>query len=351
MSIDDALPALDELASATALEHHCPSISWGIVADGRLTHARSVGSLDDGRAPTAQTVYRIASMTKSFTAAAVLALRDDGTLALDDPIVDHAPELAVIASRSPGAATIRIRDLLSMSAGIATDDAWADRHLNITDAELDAAIAGGLLFAGEPGSSYEYSNLGYGLIGRVVKRASGQRVQDVISERFLSPLGMTRSTWVQPHHDDWARPYDERDGAATAEPMPLGDGEIAPMGGIWTTVTDLATWMSWLDDAHDVAGSDKLLSRASRREMQQMHRYIGMVEFAGRTIGAGYGFGLRVRDDPRIGRVVTHSGGVPGYGSPLPRGFRRSAPERDGLRTHNITQRERVVDFGHLPLW
>lgn len=317
MSLNDALPALNELVATTATEHHCPSISWGVVADGQLVHADAFGTLDDGRAPTEQTVYRIASMTKCFTAAAVLTLRDEGVLSLDDPIVDHAPELAVVQAGLPGSAAIRIRDLLSMSAGIATDDPWADRHLDITDDQLDAAIAGGLLFAGPPGDTYEYSNLGYGLIGRVVKRATGRRVQDLIAERLLQPLGMSRSTLLKPDHDDWARPYDERDGAAIADDEPLGDGEIAPMGGIWTTVADLATWITWLDDAHQPDASDDVLSRASRREMQHMHRYIGMVQFAGRTIGAGYGFGLRVRDDPRIGYVMTHSGGLPGYGSTM----------------------------------
>jgi CubicO group peptidase (beta-lactamase class C family) len=319
----DALPsfllqAIADKVAATATEHHCPTIAWGIVVDGHLAHSGSTGTLPDGREPSEHTVYRIASMTKSFTAAAVLSLRDEGVLGLDDQIVRHAPELNVVAPAVTDAPAIRVRDLLSMSAGMATDDAWADRHLDITDDELDAAIASGVLFTGTPGDTYEYSNLGYGLLGRVVKRASGRRVQDLISERLLGPLEMSRSTWVMPDHDDWARPFAERDGHAVADhDEPLGDGEIAPMGGIWTTVSDLARWIMWLDDAHPARSTVDMgpLCRASRREMQQMHRYIGMVEFAGRTIAAGYGLGLRVRDDPRLGRVITHSGGVPGYGS------------------------------------
>jgi CubicO group peptidase (beta-lactamase class C family) len=324
VSLRDALPAIDQLVADTAAEHHCPSIVWGLVVDGELAHVGSTGTVGDEadgtlRAPTEHTVYRIASMTKSFTAAAVLSLRDDGVLSLDDPIVRHAPELAVVAPSNDDAAPIRIRDLLSMAAGIATDDAWADRHLDITDDELDAALAGGILFAGQPGDTYEYSNLGYGLIGRIVKRATGQRVQDLISERFLGPLGMDRSTWVMPDHDDWARPFAEVDGRAVADDLPLGDGEIAPMGGIWTTLTDLSTWVAWLDDAFPARSGDDSgpLSRASRRELQQVHRYIGLAAVGERQIGTGYGYGLRVRDDARIGRVVTHSGGVPGYGSTM----------------------------------
>ena len=315
----DALPVIADKVSTTAAEHHCPTIAWGLVADGQLVHTGSTGTLHNGREPSAHTVYRIASMTKSFTAAAVLSLRDEGVLSLDDPIIDHAPEFAVVVPPHSDAAPIRIRDLLSMSAGMATDDAWADRHLDITDGELDDALAAGVLSVGAPGNTYEYSNLGYGMLGRVVKRATGCRVQDLISERLLGPLGMANSTWVQPAHDEWARPFAELDGHAVPDDQPLGDGEIAPMGGIWTTLTDLAAWVNWLDDAHPSRSDDDTgpLRRASRREMQQMHRYIGMVNFAGRTIAAGYGLGLRVRDDPRLGRIITHSGGVPGYGSTM----------------------------------
>lgn len=317
MTLDHALPALDELVSTTAADNHCPSVVWGIVADGRLAHVGAAGSLHDGTAPTDRTVYRIASMTKSFTAAAILTLRDEGIMSLDDAIVDHAPELAAVASIEPGAATIRIRDLLSMSAGFATDDAWADRHLDITDDELDHAISAGLLFAGRPGDTYEYSNLGFGLLGRVVQRATGRRVQDLISERLVAPLGMVGTTWVQPQHDDWARPFCQIDDLAVADGPPLGDGGLGPMGGLWTTLADLARWVAWLDDAHRVEGSDDVLSRASRREMQQMHRFGGLEEHAGRTIAAGYGFGLDVHDDQRIGRSISHGGGLPGYGSTM----------------------------------
>lgn len=320
MSLDEALPAIDQLVADTAAVHHCPSIVWGLVVDGELAHLGSTGTVGADstvRAPTAHTVYRIASMTKSFTAAAVLSLRDEGVLSLDDPIVRHAPELAVVRPPNDDAAPIRIGDLLSMSSGLATDDAWADRHLDITDDELDAVLDAGTLFAGQPGGTYEYSNLGYGLLGRVVKRATGRRVQDLISERFLAPLGMRRSTWVMPDHDDWARPFAEVDGRAVPDDAPLGDGEIAPMGGIWTNVADLAIWVAWLDDAFPARSGDDTgpLCRASRRELQQVHRYIGLTSVGDRQIGSGYGYGLRVRDDPRIGRMITHSGGVPGYGS------------------------------------
>ena len=313
----ECLADLQRIAEEAAAESFCPSISWGVVADGELVHHGAVGALDDGAAPTARSVYRIASMTKSFTAATVLALRDEGVWSLDDAIQQHAPELTTVAGPA-GSAPVTLRQLLSMASGLATDDAWADRHLDIAPHEIDRIYAGGPTFAHLPDATYEYSNLGYAMIGRAVERATGKRVQQHISDRFLGPLAMNDTTWVQPPHDNWARPYRTQDEQIIRDqPDPIGDGDMAPMGGLWTTVVDLATWIAWFDaansapDAPDVIG----LSTASRREMQRIHTYIGVRTVADRTCPAGYGFGLNVRDDPTLGTIIAHAGGLPGYGS------------------------------------
>jgi CubicO group peptidase (beta-lactamase class C family) len=156
------------------------------------------------------------------------------------------------------------------------------------------------------------------MIGRAVERATGTRVQQHITERFLRPLGMDDTDWVRPDHDHWARPHRWRDGELIRDwPTPLGDGEIAPMGGLWTTVADLASWVAWLDSANSTPDQPDAigLSAASRREMQRIHTYVGVTALAGRSCPAGYGFGLNLRDDPTLGTVVAHAGGLPGYGS------------------------------------
>lgn len=309
--------ALRHLVDITAVEHHCPTIAWGLVRDGALSDSGGVGVLHDGSTPDQHTVYRIASMTKSFTAAAVLALRDEGVVALDLPVAEYAPELAPV--RGPeGAPAITLRHLLSMTSGLPTDDPWADRHLDMSIDEVDEIYRAGALFAFQPNDSYEYSNLGFAMIGRCVRRATGRSVQAHITERFLLPLGLHDTSWTEPEHDRWARPFRWQDGAhVTDEPHPIGDGEIAPMGGLWTTVHDLAQWVSWLDSANstpyqpDAVG----LSASSRREMQRWHTYIGVSDVAGGRFPSGYGFGLRMLDHTDLGPVVAHSGGVPGYGS------------------------------------
>lgn len=284
-----------DLVAAAAAEELCPTIAWGVVQHGQLTDGEHT-----------DLVFRIASMTKSFTVAAVLSLRDEGVWRLDDPVARYAPELATV--RGPeGSPPITLHHLMSMSSGLATDDAWADRHLDISADDIDRIYAAGPTFACRPGEAYEYSNLGFAMLGRAVLRATGRRVQDIVSERFLRPLGMDDTTWVQPAHDRWARPHRVEDGRSVPDPDPLlGDGEIAPMGGLWTTVADLAKWVTWLD----ADGGP-----AYRRDMQRIHTYQGVVEMAGHSSPMGYGYGLNIRDDAVLGPVVAHSGGLPGYGS------------------------------------
>src|SRR5262245_12327402 len=157
--LEEARADLQALAEHYAATHHSPALAWGVMLDGRLALSGASGELDDGSVPTTRSVFRIASMTKSFTAATVLRLRDDGVLALDDPV----PELAGIRATADSPA-LTLRHLLSMQAGFTADDRWADRHLDIGPDEFDALLAAGPLFAVPTGTGFEYTNLGYGVI-------------------------------------------------------------------------------------------------------------------------------------------------------------------------------------------
>ena len=309
------------LAAATVDRHPCPGVAWGVVRDGELVAHGGEGVIDVGtdEPPTCDTVYRIASMTKSFTCAAVLSLRDEGAVELDRPVAEAVPALAAL--RGPeGSPRITLRHLMSMSAGMATDDPWADRHLDIDVDGLHAVVDAGVDFAIRTGDDFEYSNLGFGIIGRVIAEITGTRIREHVDERLLRPLGMTSTTWVQPSGRRWARPHRRVSRALVADGLdPLGDGEIAPMGGLWTTVSDLARWVAWLDAANlatpPVHGADRWLAASSRREMQRIHNYSGHRTVAGRSVATGYGFGIRTFDDPTMGLSVGHAGGLPGYGS------------------------------------
>lgn len=304
---------IDRFVADHAVQHRCPSIAWGLLLGGRLVATGSTGSVH-GAAPSSRTVYRIASMTKSFSAAAVLALRDEGFVVLDRPIADDAPELASVLAPTSDSPPVTVRHLLTMAAGLATDDPWADRHLDLDDAGFDSVVRGGLRFNRVTGPGFDYSNFGFALLGRVVHRITGERLQDHVTRRLLGPLGLRRTTWVRPDHGDWAPPV--RDDGDDEVPSP-GDGTIAPMGGLWSTVDDIATWMAWLADAFPARdGADgPPLRRSSRREMQTPATYVGHRSVRGTPVPTSYGYGIRILDDPRHGIVLGHSGGLPGYGS------------------------------------
>ena len=275
-----------------------------------------------GRNAAPDTVFRIASMTKSFTAAAVLALRDEGVLNLHAPVAAYAPELAALVGPGMDPTPITLRHLLTMSSGLATDDPWADRHLDATDDELDEWITRGLRFAYPTGTAFEYSNLGYALIGRVVHRVTGIRLQEHVRECFLAPLAMDHTGWSVgelPGDSDVTQGMHLVDGIQVPTP-PMGDGVIAPMGGLWSCVGDLGRWMAFLSSAFTLSPLPGVLSASSRREMQQLHRgapvrRLTAADGSQRIAEGGYAIGLTTYADDHLGRVVTHSGGLPGYGS------------------------------------
>ena len=303
-----------------------PALAYGVVADGGLVHARGLGERwVDGPAPDELTVFRIASMTKSFTAAAVLLLRDEGALRLEDPVETYVPELAGLCALA-GSAPVTIRQLLTMTAGFPTDDPWGDRLQGQPLAEFVEFLGGGVSLAWVPGTRFEYSNLGYAILGRVIAAASGQDYVEFVQTRLLQPLGMTATGFGpgQFRPDQLARGYRGKAGAWQEVAM-APTGAFAPMGGLFSCVSDLALWVSGFlaaflpEDAK--APGPHPLPISSLREMQSAQAAIPPAAFIRAPGGlAGgeppnYGFGLFIEEDPVYGVVVQHSGGYPGFGS------------------------------------
>jgi CubicO group peptidase (beta-lactamase class C family) len=322
-AISDAARAdVDRLVDEFRERHRIPGIAYGIVASGHLVHSGGIGRLaaDASGRPDQDSRSRICSMSKSFVAAAVLKLRDDGLLALADPASVHAPELRSVVPPTADSPDVSIHDLLSMGSGLPADDAWADRLLDIDDAELDTLLRSGFTFSTAPRTVFEYSNLGWVLLGRVVSRVSGMPVQRFVTTEILAPLGLESTTWTTPVEANVMRGHRWR-GDWVEEPAPLADGGFAAIGGLWSTVADLARWVGFLVDAFPPRDEldDGPLCRASRREMQQVHRARRSTFDAAtnRLDAGGYGYGLVVTHDLRFGHVVSHSGGLPGFGSDM----------------------------------
>jgi len=322
-----ALQRADDVADRFLAGRKIPGVAYGVVLGGELIHSRGIGTLRVGEdaPPDVDSVFRIASMTKSFTAATVLLLRDEGLLGLDDAVGRHVLELADLRGPTADAPTVTIRHLLTMAAGFPTDDPWGDRQQGLDLGRFAELLRAGPTFAWSPGLRFDYSNLGYGILGRVITNVAGREYRDVVQERLLDPLGMSATTFeltsVPPER--LALGYLWRDDAYQPEPFdPYG--ALAAMGGIYTSVRDLARWIGGFTDAFpprdDPEGPHPLL-RATRREMQQGHRVISPSILAGTPDApidiesSGYGYGLFAYDDLRLGRIVGHSGGYPGFGS------------------------------------
>jgi CubicO group peptidase (beta-lactamase class C family) len=321
-----AFPEIDRLMRGFAERSRVPGIAYGIVVDGRLVHVGTAGYRElSSRAPVdSSTVFRIASMTKSFTALAILQLRDAGRLALDDPVERYVPELKGLRYPTADAPKVTIRHLLTHSEGFPEDNPWGDQQLAATDEEMSRMMRGGIPFSTTPGTSYEYSNFGYAILGRIVANVSGMPYPRYVRERVLRPLGMNATTLeasAVPAHR-LAHGYRLQDGAWREERQ-LPDGAFGPMGGMLTSLGDLGRWVGFMLDAWPPRDGEERgpLRRASVREMQQVARYSGASAVRDASTGAvslsagGYGYGLGVRQTCLFSTVVSHSGGLPGFGS------------------------------------
>jgi CubicO group peptidase (beta-lactamase class C family) len=186
-SLTAALPRIDMIFSEFYEKQRIPGLIYGIVADGALFHVSSMGARRTGTpAPIdADTVFRIASMSKSFAAMAVIKLRDEGKLRLDDPIADYVPELAKLPYPTRDSAPITAFQLLTMGGGFPQDDPWADRQLNAAPETMNEWMRGGISFSNPPNLKYEYSNFGYGIVGRIVTNVSGMPYQQYVKEKHL----------------------------------------------------------------------------------------------------------------------------------------------------------------------
>ncbi len=320
-----AFPELDQLFTDFAKRAHVPGIAYGVLIDGQLVHTMTFGyrNVDTVAPVEANTVFRIASMTKSFTAIAVLRLRDEGKLSLDDPAERYVPELKGLKYPTADSPRITIRHLLSHSEGFPEDNPWGDRQLAVTDAQMAAMLKEGIPFSNAPGVAYEYSNYGFAILGRIVSNVSGMPYREYVAANVLRPLGLT-STTLQVGDVPAARlahGYRWEDDRWKEEAQ-LADGAFGSMGGMLTSVEDLGRYVAFLMSAWPPRDDPDTgpLRRASLREMQQVWRPApASVTRASdgqiRLNAGGYGFGLRIWQTCDFRHVVAHSGGLPGFGS------------------------------------
>lgn len=322
----DAFAAIDPVFATYMAEKHAPGLVYGVVIDGKLAYVRTFGVQDTTtKAPvTADTVFRIASMSKNFTALAALKLRDEGKLRFDAPAETVIPELKALKYPTTDSPKITVRDLLTHSAGFVTDDPWGDRQLPMSEADFTRFVAAGVPFSRAPGMAFEYSNFGYALAGRTVTNASGKNYADYIEGAFLKPLGMTSTGYdlAKAPKGRLAIGYRWQDATWVEEPA-LGPGAFGAMGGLMTTANDYARYMAWELAAWPPrdGAEDGILRRSSIREIVRGQNFAAVQSRIDRNDPKGcdrartYGMGTIAYADCVLGPHFTHSGGLPGYGS------------------------------------
>lgn len=324
--LSSAFPVLDKVYKDYMEKEHFPSIAFGVVANGKLVYSNSFGFTDVAKKIESSTkaMYRIASMSKSFTAMAILKLRDEGKLSLTDPVTKYIPEFAKASSLTADAQPINIQHLMTMSAGFPEDNPWGDRQLSDSDADLLALVGKGISFSNVPGTTYEYSNLGFALLGKIIGNVSGVPYQQYITENIMKPIGMTDAKWdyTQVPADKLAHGYRWEDDQWKEEAL-LADGSYGAMGGLICSIEDFGKYVAlhlsaWPPRNDMETGPVK---RSSIREMHQPWRFNNIFPNNKNRTGeacpsvGGYGYGLNWRKDCAGTVRVAHSGGLPGFGS------------------------------------
>ena len=319
-------PVVDRLFREHAMKNHFPGFVYGVIVDGKLLFSGELGYTDIAKKTpaTISSAFRIASMSKSFTALAIVKLRDEGKLDLDDPAEKYIPEMRHVKYLTGDAPLITIRHLMNHAAGFPEDNPWGDRQLADTDKELLDLIKNDISFSNVPGIAYEYSNTGFALLGRIITNVSGKPYQQYINEIIFRPLNMANTYWEYKEvpATQLAHGYRWQNGNWQEEAL-LGDGSFGAMGGLITTLEDFTRYMNLHMNAWPPKTGDEnnVLRRSSLREMHTTGIFsslnTGFRYPSGRLCATTsmYTYGLGWTRDCEGKTWVGHSGGLPGFGS------------------------------------
>jgi CubicO group peptidase (beta-lactamase class C family) len=324
-TLGQLVPAIDAHFRRFQQDAHVPGLVYGVVRDGTLLHVGTMGVQDlESKQPVdADTLFRIASMSKAFTALAILKLRDDGRLSLDALAETYVPEMRGWRYPTTDSPRIRVRDLLSHVGGFVTDDPWGDRQQVLPEEAFTRMLRAGVPFTRAPALAHEYSNFGYALLGRIVTNVSGRPFEEYIQQGIMRPLGMAATGYDIAASPESRRAigYRWENDAFVREPD-MARGAFGAMGGVQTTANDYARWIAFLLSGWPARDGPELgpAKRSSVRELTQGLNFPQLVRRPGATGDACtqalvYGMGLRIAMDCDAGLSLTHGGGYPGYGS------------------------------------
>jgi D-alanyl-D-alanine carboxypeptidase len=312
VALASVLPQIQARVGELAAQHHQPGVAAGIVNDQELAWSAGFGFADlaSERRPDQDTLFRVGSITKTFTATAIMQIRDQGKLRLDDPLVRHIPEFSAARARFGTVEDVTLRRLLTHRSGLVGEpplDHW--QTLNFPSVEEMIAALPNTEVVIAPDSAFKYSNLAFALLGEVVARVSGRPYVDYVQSEILAPLGMNSSTFAvsEALRPRLATGYDPSPfaDAPQASKHPIING-MASAGQLYSSVADLAKWVA-LQFRTDVPAREGEQVLAGR-SVAEMHQPNAMEP----NWDAGYclsWMGIRRGDNVYLG----HGGGIHGF--------------------------------------
>ncbi len=306
---------VDAIFDALHAKQGFGSVTVGIVSGADLVWTRSYGLADiDKKIPaTRDTVYRLGSITKEFTAVMLWQLVAHGKVHLSDPVQKYFPEIGLIPTPYPEAPPITLVQLATHTAGLAEEPDDIQTYTTGRVADWEKTLIAALphtTYKFEPGTRYSYSNIGYAILGAALERAAGKPYTEYVQKNVLEPLGMGHTAFEATGEvlRNVAKGYVVRNGSADPSlpeaELKNGRGYKVPNGALFTTVGDLARFISFqMGDARDNA----VLGRLEVKEA------MSRVYSADSALQAGYGLGFRATRLDRGAVVLGHNGAVAGY--------------------------------------
>ncbi|MGH7680274.1 MAG: serine hydrolase domain-containing protein [Gemmatimonadaceae bacterium] len=294
-------PRADSLVFTYLAESRAPSASFAVIRgnDTLAYGAHGLANVDAWRAPTATTIYEIGSITKQFTAAAIMKLVDQGRVKLDDDVSKYVPQFPLQGKK------VSIRQLLNHTSGIhsyTSSPGWAKTWNDELSPDAIVRFVAADTFDFAPGTAYRYNNTGYVLLGMVIERASGQKYANYLDAQFFKPLGLRQTSYCPSKTSDpaFALGYSKGPNGTSSNVRAqfLHLSHPFSAGALCSTVGDLVKWQRALDGG-------KVVSPASYTLMTTADSLN-----SGRKIN--YGFGL-VPGVFNGHKTVSHTGGIPGF--------------------------------------
>ena len=291
----------EEFVAVTMKEENIPGLAVAVSLRGKIIYQRGFGvrNITTAEPATPQTVFGIASVTKSFTALAIMQLAQQGKLAVNDAVNVHLPEFVLSGVKDEDMASIKIHHLLSHTTGIPPmrrrqDLSTFAQHLEFL-ANEDVSVLGA------PGDYFSYCNDAFLLLGAIIERITGQSYRAYMTEHILKPLGMSESTFNVAEledREDVSTPYifNKKESVLEEQPWPaLGNYEVG--GGVRSCALDLLKY-------GQAYFSERIVPATSASLMYQPIYAIGQASH--------YGYALKVTQNHGGFTLVEHGGGQPG---------------------------------------